>query len=119
MLEQWQLQEILGELRHGHDRSQNHQQSSPVLLTATETSPPMPFPTPQRKTSSREGSSSLLSPTAETPSSNRTNEADLIPAHSVTDMSPQRDAAGTHVLPCRIGPAPIGATPAKIPEEPL
>lgn len=86
-----------------------------MLLTATETSPPYPSPLPkERQAAERE-----VPPTAETPSSNRTNEANLIPAHSVTDMSPQRDAAGTHTLPCRIGPAPIGATPAEIPEEPL
>lgn len=90
-----------------------------MLLTATETSPHLNLPHSPKKGKHREQSSSLLPPTAETPSSNRTSEANLIPARSVTDVSPQWDAASTHMLPCRIGPAPVGATLAEIPEEPL
>lgn len=81
--------------------------------------PPRPSPLPQKDNQQRE-SFSLLAHTAKTPRSNRqASQANLIPAHFVTDVSPQWDAASTHMLSRRIGPVPVGATLAEIPEDPL
>lgn len=81
---------------------------------------PLTPPHSPKHTPSREKGFSLLAPTADPPRSSRqASQANLIPAHFVTDMSPQRDAASTHVLPCRIGPVPVGAALAEIPEDSL
>lgn len=120
MLKQWHLLYVLGDFTHRHTQASNHQHISPVLLSGTDKAlPPTPCPTPCKRQQA-ERSFSLLTHTVETPRRNRwASQANLVSAHFVTDVIPQRDAASTHALPCWIGPVPVGVIVAEIPEDPL